>query len=65
MPLYPRLKDHELVLTHAPVKGMLKNVFFLDYQHAEGGSANDVSKHNAYKVRVLRARSSRCRPRAG
>lgn len=31
--------------------GMATNVFFLDHEHGEGGSADDVSRHNAYEVR--------------
>jgi hypothetical protein len=38
-------------LERAPVKGFPQNVFFLDHEHGEGGSADDVSRHNAYEVR--------------
>lgn len=49
--LYPSLQDHEIVTKYPSVKGMAKNVFFLDHRHPdEGGGDESVSKTNPYEV---------------
>ncbi|RXK38429.1 hypothetical protein M231_04338 [Tremella mesenterica] len=49
--LYPRLMDHELVTQYPDVRGMGKNVFFLDHRNPESkGGDEGASKSNDYEV---------------
>lgn len=36
--IYPHLRDHPLVASHPPLRGLAHNVFFLDHDHPEGGA---------------------------
>ncbi|KAG9045583.1 hypothetical protein FS837_006070 [Tulasnella sp. UAMH 9824] len=46
--LYPALKDHELVQSPPKIRGMARDVFFLDHRHAEESGGDDsASKTNA------------------
>lgn len=48
--LYPRLEDHAIVKAYPPVKGMQKDIFFLNHNNPEGGLEDSVSKFNSYEV---------------
>ncbi|KAH9912307.1 uncharacterized protein BXZ73DRAFT_56354 [Epithele typhae] len=52
--LYPKLEDNALVLEYPHVRGMQKDVFFLDHQHKENGTEDSVSKHNMYEVKMIK-----------
>ncbi|KAG9045578.1 hypothetical protein FS837_006065 [Tulasnella sp. UAMH 9824] len=53
--LYPNLKDHNLVQTPPSVRGMAKDVFFLDHRHAEESGGDDsVSKTNTYEAKMIK-----------
>ncbi|KAG8909678.1 hypothetical protein FRC01_006802 [Tulasnella sp. 417] len=53
--LYPSLIDHDAVMGRPSIRGMAKNVFFLDHRHAEGGAGEEsVSKTNAFEVDMIR-----------
>ncbi|KAG8908575.1 hypothetical protein FRC01_007332 [Tulasnella sp. 417] len=53
--LYPFLIDNDVVMGRPSIRGMAKNVFFLDHRHAEGGAGEDsVSKTNAFEVDMIR-----------
>lgn len=42
------------MMNYPPVRGMLKDVFFLDHRHAEEGQGEDsVSKTNRFEVRMM------------
>lgn len=51
--LYPRLEDNDLVKNYPPVKGMQKNVYFLNHTNREGGLDDSVSKFNTYEVGIV------------
>lgn len=49
--LYPRLEDHELVHKYPDVRGIQKNIFFVNHQHRENDGGDDnASKYNTYEV---------------
>ena len=51
--LYEGLQDHDLVQAYPDVRGMLKNVFFVNHNHKENGGMDDTaSKYNMYEVRI-------------
>lgn len=50
--LYPKLEDNELVHRYPAVRGMQKDVYFLNHTHAEAGTEDSVSKFNEYEVRT-------------
>ncbi|KAH9478522.1 NFX1-type zinc finger-containing protein 1 [Psilocybe cubensis] len=52
--LYPNLEDHDIVKTYPSVRGMQKDVYFLNHIHPEGGSEDSVSKYNTYEVQMIR-----------
>ncbi|KIO17978.1 hypothetical protein M407DRAFT_226703 [Tulasnella calospora MUT 4182] len=53
--LYPALKDHALVQASPPVRGMSRDVFFLDHRHGEdGGGEESVSKTNTYEAEMIK-----------
>ncbi|KAG9009435.1 hypothetical protein FRB93_005371 [Tulasnella sp. JGI-2019a] len=53
--LYPHLEDHSLVQEYPHVRGMAKDVFFFDHQHAEeGGGEESASKSNAFEVAMIK-----------
>ena len=41
------LQNHNCVTQYPPVKGMVKNVFFWDHNHTEGGKDENSSKQNS------------------
>ena len=41
------MQDHSSVVSYPPVKGMVKNVFFWDHNHGEGGKDDNSSKQNS------------------
>ena len=50
--LYEGLQDHELVQKYDDVRGMVKNMFFVNHKHKENGGTDDTaSKYNVYEVR--------------
>ncbi|KAG8871651.1 hypothetical protein FRB98_000619 [Tulasnella sp. 332] len=53
--LYEHLDDHPLVQQYPHVRGMAKDVFFLDHRHAEeGGGEESVSKSNTFEVLMIK-----------
>ncbi|CAE6473590.1 unnamed protein product [Rhizoctonia solani] len=53
-PLYPKLKDHQLVTRYPDVRGMHRNVFFVSHTNKEvGGGEDSVSKNNAYEIDMI------------
>lgn len=49
--LYPTLEDHELVCRYPDVRGIQKNLFFVDHKHKENDGGDDnASKYNTYEV---------------
>ncbi|KAG2106489.1 hypothetical protein BD769DRAFT_1654653 [Suillus cothurnatus] len=53
--LYPGLEDHELVLNYPSVRGIAKNLFFVNHNHRENEGAEDsASKYNLYEVQMIR-----------
>ncbi|KAG8955990.1 hypothetical protein FRC04_006439 [Tulasnella sp. 424] len=53
--LYPALKDHTLVQTPPSVRGMAKDVFFLDHRNAEESGGDDsASKTNTYEAKMIK-----------
>ncbi|KAG8980485.1 hypothetical protein FRC05_006118 [Tulasnella sp. 425] len=53
--LYPTLKDHTLVQTPPSVRGMAKDVFFLDHRNAEASGGDDsASKTNTYEAEMIK-----------
>jgi hypothetical protein len=52
--LYPGLEDHELVRHYPSVRGIAKNLFFVNHSHRENEGAEDsASKYNLYEARVF------------
>ncbi|KAG8922700.1 hypothetical protein FRC01_013709, partial [Tulasnella sp. 417] len=55
VPLYPALQDHELVQSPPKIRGMTRDVFFLDHRNAEeSGGDESASKTNAYEAKMIR-----------
>ncbi|KAG8902313.1 hypothetical protein FRC00_012826 [Tulasnella sp. 408] len=53
--LYPSLVDHGDVIGRPSIRGMAKDVFFLDHRHPEGGAGEEsVSKTNAFEVAMIK-----------
>ncbi|KAF5314903.1 hypothetical protein D9619_007516 [Psilocybe cf. subviscida] len=52
--LYPKLEDHAIVKAYPAVKGMQKDVFFMNHNNPEGGLEDSVSKYNSYEVEMIR-----------
>ncbi|KAG8887130.1 hypothetical protein FRB99_004317, partial [Tulasnella sp. 403] len=53
--LYPTLQDNDLVTKYPSVRGMAKDVFFLDHRHPEEGGGDDsVSKTNSFEARMIK-----------
>jgi hypothetical protein len=55
--LYPKLQDHELVKTYPSVRGLTKDVFFLNHAHRENGDGDgdeSSSKYNTYEVAMVK-----------
>ncbi|KAH6914275.1 hypothetical protein BKA70DRAFT_1558250 [Coprinopsis sp. MPI-PUGE-AT-0042] len=53
--LYPKLVDNDLVKAYPDVRGLSKNVFFLDHQHPENGGVEEGgSRYNTYEVEMIR-----------
>jgi hypothetical protein len=48
--LYPELKDHPVVTAYPRVRGMVKDLFFWDHDHKEGGTDQSKSRFNQYEV---------------
>jgi hypothetical protein len=56
-PLYPNLIDHELVKKYGHVRGMAKDVFFLNHYHKENGDGDESSsKYNTFEVSYFNSR---------
>jgi hypothetical protein len=52
--LYPGLEDHELVRHYPSVRGIAKNLFFVNHSLRENEGAEDsASKYNLYEARVF------------
>ena len=51
--IYPELKDHQSVTTFPNIKGMGKNLFFLDHNFNEDTNEMMQSKFNIKKLRSL------------
>ncbi|KAF9227364.1 hypothetical protein BS17DRAFT_747823 [Gyrodon lividus] len=52
--LYPSLEDHELVSQYPDVRGMEKNLFFVNHNNKENGGLDDTaSKYNTYEVDMI------------
>jgi hypothetical protein len=41
-----------LVKQYPPVRGLVKNVFFLSHNHKESGGEDSTSRYNAYEVSI-------------
>ncbi|KAG8998674.1 hypothetical protein FRB90_012253 [Tulasnella sp. 427] len=53
--LYPSLQDHTLVKSPPSIRGMSKDVFFLDHRNAEGGEGDEsASKTNTYEAKMIK-----------
>ncbi|KAG8904211.1 hypothetical protein FRC01_008831, partial [Tulasnella sp. 417] len=53
--LYPTLKDHTSIQAPPSVRGMAKDVFFLDHRHAEeSGGDESASKTNTYEAQLIK-----------
>ncbi|KAG8980426.1 hypothetical protein FRC05_006058 [Tulasnella sp. 425] len=53
--LYPSLIDNDAVKARPSIRGMAKDVFFLDHRHAEGGAGEEsVSKTNTFEVNMIK-----------
>ncbi|PPQ89247.1 hypothetical protein CVT25_001326 [Psilocybe cyanescens] len=52
--LYPKLEDNDVVKVYPPVKGMQKDIYFLNHTYPEGGLEDSVSKYNTYEVQMIR-----------
>ncbi|KIO21376.1 hypothetical protein M407DRAFT_29032 [Tulasnella calospora MUT 4182] len=53
--LYPSLIDNDAVIGRPSIRGMAKDVFFLDHRHAEGGAGEEsVSKINTFEVNMIK-----------
>jgi hypothetical protein len=51
--IYPSLRDHARVSAYPHVPGMLRDVFFLDHDHPEGGAEEGSSKRNEWEARFV------------
>ncbi|KAG2153743.1 uncharacterized protein EDB93DRAFT_1134566 [Suillus bovinus] len=53
--LYPSLEDHELVRHYPSVRGITKNLFFVNHNNRENEGAEDsASKFNLFEVEMIR-----------
>ncbi|KIO17985.1 hypothetical protein M407DRAFT_32351 [Tulasnella calospora MUT 4182] len=53
--LYPALKDHTSVQAPPSIRGMAKDVFFLDHRHGEESGGDDsASKTNTYEAKMIK-----------
>ncbi|KAG8914739.1 hypothetical protein FRC00_011180 [Tulasnella sp. 408] len=53
--LYESLIDNDAVMGRPSIRGMAKDVFFLDHRHAEGGAGEEsVSKVNTFEVNMIK-----------
>ncbi|KAG8955926.1 hypothetical protein FRC04_006374 [Tulasnella sp. 424] len=53
--LYPSLIDNDTVKARPSIRGMAKDVFFLDHRHGEGGAGEEsVSKTNTFEVNMIK-----------
>ncbi|KAG8980424.1 hypothetical protein FRC05_006056 [Tulasnella sp. 425] len=53
--LYPSLIDDDTVKARPSVRGMAKDVFFLDHRHAERGAGEEsVSRTNIFEVNMIK-----------
>ncbi|KIO17982.1 hypothetical protein M407DRAFT_32349 [Tulasnella calospora MUT 4182] len=53
--LYPALQDHEIVRSPPSVRGMARDVYFLDHRNAEESGGDDsASKTNTYEAKMIK-----------
>ncbi|XP_046375706.2 NFX1-type zinc finger-containing protein 1-like [Haliotis rufescens] len=52
-PIYPHLKDHDIVKTYENVKGVRKNVFFIEHQHQHNFDEETKSFENTHEAEYL------------
>ncbi|KAF8332045.1 uncharacterized protein EI90DRAFT_3056359 [Cantharellus anzutake] len=53
--LYPNLEDHSRVSSYSQMRGLAKNVFFLDHRFGESGEdENSSSKTNKYEAAMIK-----------
>lgn len=50
---YDDLLDHEIVKSYEWIKGVQKNVFFIDHNHREDGDEDSLSKSNRHEAEYL------------
>ncbi|KAJ8042130.1 NFX1-type zinc finger-containing protein 1 [Holothuria leucospilota] len=55
---YPDLEDHDSVMTYEDIRGVEKNVFFLDHMFQESSESDDHSRSNKFEAEFL---TSLCR----
>lgn len=51
--IYPELKNHECVTAYPSIKGLSKNVFFLDHKYQESSHELMQSKFNLEEARLV------------
>ncbi|KAK6195663.1 hypothetical protein SNE40_001045 [Patella caerulea] len=51
--IYPNLKDHTSVLNRQHIKGMSKDIFFINHNHAEEHDTERSSHSNLYEVQFV------------
>jgi hypothetical protein len=49
---YPRLRDHDNVKRYPDVKGVCKNLVFIDHRHLEVGDEDGTSKKNPHEAEI-------------
>ena len=54
-PIYPHLHDHPHVETFPDVRGVARNLFFVDHAHPEGAEAGSASKSNRFEAEFAAA----------
>ena len=50
---YDDLIDHEIVKSYESIRGVEKNVFFIDHSYSEDGDEESLSKSNKYEAEYL------------
>ncbi|XP_057306393.1 NFX1-type zinc finger-containing protein 1-like isoform X2 [Hydractinia symbiolongicarpus] len=53
--VYPTLKDHESVMQYPDIKGISKNIVFINHQHVEGEIEHLKSKCNLHEARFIKS----------
>lgn len=51
--IYPKLDNHESVLTYLPVRGVTKSLFFITHNQFEETQSDNTSKKNIHEAQFL------------